>query len=32
MMSQSEMGKVMRHLGWKSEHTDYGTVYRVVKK
>jgi predicted P-loop ATPase len=31
-MSQSEMGKVMKRLGWKSEHTEYGNVYRVVKK
>lgn len=31
-MSQSEMGKVMTRLGWKWEHTEYGNVYRVVKK
>lgn len=31
-MSQSEMGKVMNRLGWKPEHTEYGNVYRVVKR
>lgn len=30
-LSVSAMGKLMRGLGWKPEHTEYGNVYGLVK-
>ncbi len=31
-MSESAMGKTMVRLGWQTEHTEYGNVYRVVRQ